>query len=224
MIPPTWTLKPAGHQLAFWALLVKREERDTVAQILDVNINRRRRRRSRPQRQRHSICPWRAFVERVFYSALYIFTCPRASLESGTCWLPVRIVARSRRRGKIEEVVPCRWLAAGVAGSRALSTYECSALLDTGSPASFIQDKVWRGILACDVASEDGLTMVPYISWGALHGSTKSHLQPCAVEYSPRKERKSWALENPPSTVRICSARPSCPPYRDVDSNIARSW
>ena len=46
------------------------------------------------------------------------------------------------------------------AGSKALKTHTCAALLDTGSPASFIQEKVWLRMLACGAASEDGLSRV----------------------------------------------------------------
>ena len=46
------------------------------------------------------------------------------------------------------------------AGSRALRTHACKPLLDTGSPASFIQKEVWLRMLACGAASEDGLTKV----------------------------------------------------------------
>ena len=57
------------------------------------------------------------------------------------------------------------------AGSKALKTHTCSALLDTGSPASFIQEKVWVRMLACGAASEDGLSRVEEKSWGGFHGT-----------------------------------------------------
>ena len=44
------------------------------------------------------------------------------------------------------------------AGTKALRMHACTALLDTGSPASFIQEKVWSRMLACGAASLDGLT------------------------------------------------------------------
>ena len=57
------------------------------------------------------------------------------------------------------------------AGSKALKTHTCTALLDTGSPASFIQEKVWLRMLACGAASEDGLSRVEEKSWGGFHGT-----------------------------------------------------
>ena len=66
------------------------------------------------------------------------------------------------------------------AGSRALRTHACTALLDTGSPASFIQKKVWMRMLACGAASEDGLTNVAQKTWGGFHGVplvTSSHVR-----------------------------------------------
>ena len=66
------------------------------------------------------------------------------------------------------------------AGSKALRTHACKALLDTGSPASFIQEKVWLRMLACGAASEDGLTTVDQKTWGGFHGvplHTSSHVR-----------------------------------------------
>ena len=57
------------------------------------------------------------------------------------------------------------------AGRKALKTYTCTALLDTGNPASFIQEKVWLRMLACGAASEDGLSRVEEKSWGGFHGT-----------------------------------------------------
>ena len=52
-----------------------------------------------------------------------------------------------------------------------MKTHTCTALLDTGSPASFIQEKVWLRMLACGAASEDGLSRVQKKSWGGFHGA-----------------------------------------------------
>ena len=52
-------------------------------------------------------------------------------------------------------------------GARAVCTQTCGALLDTGSPASFIQQKVVDNrMLACRSASEDGLMEVDDKTWG----------------------------------------------------------
>ena len=56
------------------------------------------------------------------------------------------------------------------AGGKALRTHTCTAFLDTGSPASFIQEKVWLRMLACGAASEDGLTIVDQKTWGGFNG------------------------------------------------------
>ena len=58
------------------------------------------------------------------------------------------------------------------AGSKVLRTQACKALLDTGSPAPFIQEKVWLRMLACGAASEDGLTTVDQETWGGFHGAS----------------------------------------------------
>ena len=66
------------------------------------------------------------------------------------------------------------------AGSKVLRTQACKALLDTGSPAPFIQEKVWLRMLACGAASEDGLTTVDQETWGGFHGTslvTSSHVR-----------------------------------------------
>ena len=56
------------------------------------------------------------------------------------------------------------------AGGKALRTHTCTSFLDTGSPASFIQEKVWLRMLACGAASEDGLTIVDQKTWGGFNG------------------------------------------------------
>ena len=53
-----------------------------------------------------------------------------------------------------------------------LKTHTCTALLDTGRPASFIQEKVWLRMLACRAASEDDLSRVEEKHWGGFHGTT----------------------------------------------------
>ena len=55
-------------------------------------------------------------------------------------------------------------------GARAVCTQTCGALLDTGSPASFIQQKVVDRMLACGSASEDGLMEVDDKTWGGFNG------------------------------------------------------
>ncbi len=56
------------------------------------------------------------------------------------------------------------------AGTKALKTQACTVLLDTGSPASFIQEKVWLRMLACGAAFPDGLTEIEPKTWGGFHG------------------------------------------------------
>ena len=56
------------------------------------------------------------------------------------------------------------------AGAKAVRTHACTALLDTGSPASFIQEKVWNRMLACGAASVDGVTEIKPKKWGGFHG------------------------------------------------------
>ena len=55
-------------------------------------------------------------------------------------------------------------------GSKASRTRACTALLDTGSPASFIEEKVWQEMLACGPGSDDGRTEVAPKNWGGFHG------------------------------------------------------
>ena len=57
------------------------------------------------------------------------------------------------------------------AGSKALKTHTCTALLDTERPASFIQEKVSLRMLACRAASEDGLSRVEEKHWGGCRGT-----------------------------------------------------
>ena len=54
--------------------------------------------------------------------------------------------------------------------SKATRTQNCTVLLDTGSPSSFIQRKVWQHILRCGAASRNGLTEMPERKWGGFHG------------------------------------------------------
>ncbi len=63
--------------------------------------------------------------------------------------------------------------AAGVevfGGTKALSTFPCRALLDTGSPSSFIQQRVVDRMLACGALSADGIVDDDPIEWGGFHG------------------------------------------------------
>ena len=62
------------------------------------------------------------------------------------------------------------------AGSKALKTHTCTALLDTGSRASFIQEKVWLRTLACGVASVDGLAIVGQKTWLRFSRDTVDNL------------------------------------------------
>ena len=55
-------------------------------------------------------------------------------------------------------------------GSKALQTRACTALLDTGSPASFIEEKVWQEMLACGSDSGDGRTEIAPKTWVGFHG------------------------------------------------------
>ena len=55
-------------------------------------------------------------------------------------------------------------------GSKALRTRACTALLDTGSPASFIKENVWQEILACGSDSGDGRTEITPKTWVGFHG------------------------------------------------------
>ena len=57
-----------------------------------------------------------------------------------------------------------------VAATKALRMHACTALLDTGSPASFIQEKVWSRMSACGAASHDGLTKIKPKTLGGFHG------------------------------------------------------
>ena len=75
------------------------------------------------------------------------------------------------------------------AGRNALKTHTCTASLDTGSPASFNQEKVWLRMLVCGAASEDSLSRVEDKSWGGFHGTpfiTSRRVRSCAFE------RTSW--------------------------------
>ena len=55
-------------------------------------------------------------------------------------------------------------------GCKAHRTQAATVLLDTGSPASFIQRKVWKRMMACGAASEDGLSEPGPKTWGGFHG------------------------------------------------------
>ena len=57
------------------------------------------------------------------------------------------------------------------AGGKALHTRASTAMLDTGSPASCINQKVWQEMLACGSGSEDGSTEVPPKTWGGFYGA-----------------------------------------------------
>ena len=56
------------------------------------------------------------------------------------------------------------------AGGKATRTFATQALLDTGSPASFLREQVWKRMLASGAASIDGLSEVPVKTWGGFHG------------------------------------------------------
>ena len=56
------------------------------------------------------------------------------------------------------------------AGTRALRTKSCVALLDTGSPASFIREKIWNDMLGSGAASSDGEVPTQSRRWGGFHG------------------------------------------------------
>ena len=56
------------------------------------------------------------------------------------------------------------------AGTRALRTKSCVALLDTGSPASFIREKVWNDMLGSGAVSSVGEVPTQSRRWGGFHG------------------------------------------------------
>lgn len=55
------------------------------------------------------------------------------------------------------------------AGTKAVRTHACTAVLDTGSPASFIQEKLWNRMPAFDAASLDGNKRSGPKKWGGFH-------------------------------------------------------
>ena len=55
------------------------------------------------------------------------------------------------------------------AGTRALRTKSCVALLDTGIPASFIREKIWNDMLGSGAASSDGEMPTRSRRWGGFH-------------------------------------------------------
>ena len=55
-------------------------------------------------------------------------------------------------------------------GSKATRTHTRTVLLDTGSPSTFIQHKVWLRMLGCGAASNNGLKEAPERKWGGFHG------------------------------------------------------
>ena len=55
-------------------------------------------------------------------------------------------------------------------GSKVLRTRACTTLLDTGSPASCIKEKVWEELLACGFGWGDGRTEIAPKTWGVFHG------------------------------------------------------
>ena len=56
------------------------------------------------------------------------------------------------------------------AGTRALRTKSCGAVLDTGSPASFIREKVWIDMLGSGAASSNGEVPTQSRRWGGFYG------------------------------------------------------
>lgn len=56
------------------------------------------------------------------------------------------------------------------AGAKATRTLACDALMDTGSPATFVQEKVLTRMLACGAASTDGIRSGPALQWGGFNG------------------------------------------------------
>ena len=57
------------------------------------------------------------------------------------------------------------------AGTRALRAKSCVALLDTGSPVSFIHKKVWNDMLGSGASSSDGEVSTRSRRWGGFHGT-----------------------------------------------------
>lgn len=77
------------------------------------------------------------------------------------------------------------------AGSKALKTFHCTALLDTGNPASFIQENVWLRMLACEAASYDGKTAVRQKTWGGVSWGSVGYLESCTVEHTSGSSSKT---------------------------------
>ena len=62
-------------------------------------------------------------------------------------------------------------------GSKAWRTRACTALLDTGSPASLIKENIWQEMIACGSGSDDGRTEVAPKTWGGFHGVPSSYVR-----------------------------------------------
>ena len=58
------------------------------------------------------------------------------------------------------------------AGTRALRTKSCVALLDTGSPASFIRKNIWNDMLGSGEASSDDEAPTQSRRWAGFHGKS----------------------------------------------------
>ena len=59
---------------------------------------------------------------------------------------------------------------AAVRGNQSAEMHACTTRLDTGSPASIIQEMVWSRMFVCGAVFHDGLTNVKPETWGGLHG------------------------------------------------------
>ena len=51
-------------------------------------------------------------------------------------------------------------------GSKATRTHGCTVLLNTRSPSTFSQRRIWQRMLGREAASENGLTDIPEWKWG----------------------------------------------------------
>lgn len=49
--------------------------------------------------------------------------------------------------------------------------HACAALLDNGSPASFIPKKAWTHMLACGAATRNDIVQGSDENWGGFHGT-----------------------------------------------------
>ena len=73
------------------------------------------------------------------------------------------------------------------AGTRALRTKSCVAVLGTGSPASFIREKVWNDMLGSGAVSSVGEVPTQSRRWGGSTGNRLPPVQAYDLTYSEEK-------------------------------------